>query len=231
MGQRIRFRARPPNLLDNGNILRPAKIKPRGLHLRGAGDGGRIQEFTWDGELVWDFKFHNDTQLPHHDICRMPNGNILMMVWNRKTAEESHRGGRKPIRRARRDGWTTPSSRSSRPARPRRSRLGMARLGPPDSGPRQDQGQLRRRRRASRVDRHQLRAEQAFGWAAAGRRRSATTKNRRTPRTNAKRRPTRQAQGRIGYVGAGRTGRPRHSAPTGRTSTPWPTTPSSTRSW
>jgi Spy/CpxP family protein refolding chaperone len=49
-----------------------------------------------DGELVWDFKFFNDKQLPHHDITRLPNGNVLMIVWDKKTAKEASAAGRRP---------------------------------------------------------------------------------------------------------------------------------------
>ena len=62
----------------------------------GPGVGGRIQEFTWDGELVWDFKFYNAKQLPHHDMTRLPNGNVLLIVWDRKTTEEAIAAGRRP---------------------------------------------------------------------------------------------------------------------------------------
>jgi hypothetical protein len=62
----------------------------------GPGVGGRIQEFTWEGELVWDFRFYNARQLPHHDMTRLPNGNVLLIVSDRKTAEEAIAAGRRP---------------------------------------------------------------------------------------------------------------------------------------
>src|SRR5262249_2703132 len=62
----------------------------------GPGAGGHIQEFTWEGDLVWDFKFASATQLAHHDICRLPNGNILMTVWEKKPAKEAVAAGRRP---------------------------------------------------------------------------------------------------------------------------------------
>ena len=84
-------------LLDNGHLLRPgslgAEAQPFG---GGPGVGGRVQEFTWEGELVWDFQFINAKQLPHHDITRLPNGNVLMIVWDRKTAKEALAAGRRP---------------------------------------------------------------------------------------------------------------------------------------
>jgi hypothetical protein len=62
----------------------------------GPANGGRIQEFDRDGKIVWDYKLSNDKQLPHHDICPLPNGNVLMIVWEKKTAREAIAAGRRP---------------------------------------------------------------------------------------------------------------------------------------
>lgn len=81
-------------LLENGHLLRPAEYHDQPFG-GGPGAGGRIQEFTWDGEIVWDYRYANKNQLPHHDIHRLPNGNILMIVWERKTPEEAIAAGRR----------------------------------------------------------------------------------------------------------------------------------------
>jgi hypothetical protein len=83
-------------LLENGHLLRAGQVLPAERRLVGPAAGGRIQEFTWDGELVWDFQFHNDQQVPHHDFTRLPNGNVLLLVWELKTAEETVAAGRRP---------------------------------------------------------------------------------------------------------------------------------------
>src|SRR5258708_180669 len=62
----------------------------------GPGAGGRVQEFDWDGEIVWDYTFKSDKQSPHHDITRLPNGNVLMIVSDRKTSKEAIDAGRVP---------------------------------------------------------------------------------------------------------------------------------------
>jgi len=49
----------------------------------GAGAAGHVQEFTFEGEPVWDYRFASVNQLAHHDIFKMPNGNVLMIVWER----------------------------------------------------------------------------------------------------------------------------------------------------
>jgi hypothetical protein len=82
-------------LLENGHLLRSGGIGSK-ARLQGAGAGGRIQEFDWEGNVVWDFTYSSDTSLPHHDFHRMPNGNILMIVWDKKTAAEAIDAGRRP---------------------------------------------------------------------------------------------------------------------------------------
>jgi hypothetical protein len=84
------------HLLPNGHLLRTGALAREQLPFGGAGAGGRIQELTWEGELVWDFTFCNDRQLPHHDITKLANGNVLLIVWDRKTASEAIAAGRKP---------------------------------------------------------------------------------------------------------------------------------------
>jgi hypothetical protein len=81
-------------LLPNGHLLRPAA--EQGPMAGGPGAGGRIQEFTWDGELVWDYSLATDTLLPHHDICPLPNGNVLVICNDKKTAEQAIAAGRRP---------------------------------------------------------------------------------------------------------------------------------------
>jgi hypothetical protein len=86
-----------PMLLENGHLLRPGSVGGDSrVFGPGPGVGGRIQEFTWEGELVWDFRFYNAKQLPHHDMTRLPNGNLLLIVSDRKTAEEALAAGRRP---------------------------------------------------------------------------------------------------------------------------------------
>ena len=145
--------------LENGHLLRAATLDNRERLFGGAGQGGRVQEFDWDGSLVWDFKFHDDKRVAHHDICRLPNGNVLLIVWEIKTGRRDDR--RRPPARDRARAVAGRLDRRGQADRQdhRRGRLGVARLGPPDPGRRPLEGELRRRGQAPRTDRRQLRRQ------------------------------------------------------------------------
>ncbi len=85
-------------LLDNGHLLRPGMLGREGIPGFGGipGAGGRVQEFTWEGELVWDFKFQNEKYQPHHDITRLPNGNVILVAQEKRTGKEAVAAGRRP---------------------------------------------------------------------------------------------------------------------------------------
>lgn len=77
-------------LLENGDLLRTAKMTA------GGGAGGRIQQFDWDGNLVWDFMYFTSDYLQHHDIEPLPNGNVLILAWDDRSYAEAVAAGRDP---------------------------------------------------------------------------------------------------------------------------------------
>ena len=82
-------------LLENGHLLRGTR-EPDVPVFSGGGQSGRLQEITWDGEVVWDFTFTSEDHLLHHDVAVMPNGNILAIAWEQKSARETNQAGRLP---------------------------------------------------------------------------------------------------------------------------------------
>lgn len=81
-------------LRDNGNLVRAGQIADHDRFM--GGQGGQLQAFTWDGELIWDYRLANDEYLLHHDFALMPNGNILAVAVEIKTPEEASAAGRRP---------------------------------------------------------------------------------------------------------------------------------------
>ena len=83
-------------LLENGHLFRPAEAVNRKPGFQGPAAGGRIQEFDWDGHLVWDFEYHSEMRLPHHDAIKLPNGNALLICWEMIDEQEAVARGRRP---------------------------------------------------------------------------------------------------------------------------------------
>jgi hypothetical protein len=83
-------------LLENGHLFRPAEAPNRTKTFKGPAMGGRIQEFDWDGNLVWDFEYHSDKRQPHHDAISLPNGDALLICWEMIDEKEAVAQGRRP---------------------------------------------------------------------------------------------------------------------------------------
>jgi hypothetical protein len=86
-------------LLENGNLLRTEQVVPEGERkFNQGGAGGRIREIAPDGTVIWEFTLSTSARRLHHDIERLPNGNVLAICWEAKTAEEALAAGRDPTK-------------------------------------------------------------------------------------------------------------------------------------
>ena len=84
-----------PYLLPDSTVIYPYRVPfPT---MTSGGVGGGIQKQSWDGEILWEYEFANDQYQHHHDVEPLPNGNILIIVWEKKTAQEAYEMGRETI--------------------------------------------------------------------------------------------------------------------------------------
>ena len=93
-------------LLENGNLLRGADLTlSAGGNLKvmrqpykiGGGHAGLLQEFDWNGNLVWEYELNTPTAVQHHTFTRHPtNGNTLILGWEYKSYDEAVAKGRNP---------------------------------------------------------------------------------------------------------------------------------------
>ena len=81
-------------LLENGNLMRAAMTK--GPLSTGGGEGGRIEEYDWNGNLVWEFNYSTDIYMSHHDFRPLPNGNVLILAVEKKTYDQAIAAGFDP---------------------------------------------------------------------------------------------------------------------------------------
>jgi hypothetical protein len=68
-------------LKDNGHLLKAGTYTDTVFGFAG-GRGGMVEEYDWDGNMVWSYKIFNDSLCQHHDIRPLPNGNILVLAWH-----------------------------------------------------------------------------------------------------------------------------------------------------
>jgi hypothetical protein len=82
-------------LQPNGHLIRMER-DPTFPTFAAGGQAGRIREYDWEGNLVWDFKYFNSKELIHHDIEVMPNGNILAISYDALSVDEAVKAGKNP---------------------------------------------------------------------------------------------------------------------------------------
>lgn len=80
-------------LLEDGTLLRAGNtVNP--IFSAGGGGGGAIEKLDWNSNVTWSYIISDSMQAQHHDIRSLPNGNVLALVWERKTHAEAIAAGR-----------------------------------------------------------------------------------------------------------------------------------------
>ncbi len=87
--------ARPCNyavlLKENGNLMRGATRQ--GNQINGPAVGGMVQEIDPNNNVIWEFEYSSADYVSHHDITLMPNGGVLLIAWEVKSAAEMQAAG------------------------------------------------------------------------------------------------------------------------------------------
>lgn len=82
-------------LLENGHLVHTSSNSSSPFQGTG-GAGGQINEYDWDGTLLWTYNYSSSTYCSHHDVEVLPNGNYLIIAWELKTETEAIQAGRDP---------------------------------------------------------------------------------------------------------------------------------------
>ena len=78
-------------LMPGGVILR--SVNRNGNSFSGGPISGEVQKVDWSGNVLWDFVYSTTDYCTHHDIHPMPNGNVLLICYERKTAAQATQAG------------------------------------------------------------------------------------------------------------------------------------------
>lgn len=61
-----------------------------------SGAGGIVQEYDWDGNLVWQYDHVGPDIIAHHDIEWLPSGHVLIIAYEMFTFDEAVAAGHDP---------------------------------------------------------------------------------------------------------------------------------------
>lgn len=81
-------------LLADGDLLRAGNVNNNAFSK--GGSGGIIERIDWDGNVKWSYTISDNKECMHHDMSILPNGNILVIAWEKKTLSEAIAAGGNP---------------------------------------------------------------------------------------------------------------------------------------
>ena len=81
-------------LLEDGSLMRTASLQGPDQDFIAGGAGGRMEQWSWDGELLWEFEYSSSSYQLHHDIEVLPNRNVFMIAWEVVSEEDALAAGR-----------------------------------------------------------------------------------------------------------------------------------------
>ncbi len=82
-------------LLKNGDIIKSKRSRDNSKDsIFAPGAGAIIEIRDWNNSLKWSYTLNNQQERLHHDFKVMPNGNLLLLVWELKSKMECIQAGR-----------------------------------------------------------------------------------------------------------------------------------------
>ena len=91
--------------LENTILVYPYRVQNPTMDSGGVGGG--VQLVDWNSNVLWDFVLSNEQYQHHHDVEPMPNGNILMIAWERFEEDEWQQMGRISVDNPLNEMWAT----------------------------------------------------------------------------------------------------------------------------
>ena len=79
-------------MLPGGDLMRTVSNQQQN-QLNGGGMTGRVQRVDYNSNVVWDYTYSTSSYCIHHDICAMPNGNVLLIAYEVKSSSEVSAAG------------------------------------------------------------------------------------------------------------------------------------------
>nr|WP_297785571.1 aryl-sulfate sulfotransferase [uncultured Allomuricauda sp.] len=74
-------------ITPEGNLLGLFQIETPQIVF--GGQSGLVRMLDSEGTLIWEYVLASENEIAHHDLTLLPNGNILVLVWERIPNEEA----------------------------------------------------------------------------------------------------------------------------------------------
>lgn len=75
-------------LTPQGTLVRTVQSGPNASPFgAGAGIGGLIREYDWDGNVIWEYPMKTLGATSHHTMILLPNGNFLVTAYSRQNCK------------------------------------------------------------------------------------------------------------------------------------------------
>lgn len=84
-------------LKTNGTLVR-TNLLVNNVIDGGGGSGGGVEILDWNSKVIWSYAYNTDLVRQHHDVAVLPNGNILILAWEKKSTAEAIAKGRNPAK-------------------------------------------------------------------------------------------------------------------------------------
>ncbi len=78
-------------LLPDGRLL--GIMKAEDPEISYGGQGGKLQFVNPDSTVEWNFDYSSADYITHHDVELLPNGNLITLVWERRSIEQGEQAG------------------------------------------------------------------------------------------------------------------------------------------
>ena len=71
------------------------------------GCGGKVVIYNWDGDVLYTYNIDSNDYNHHHDIAVLPNGNFIVIAWERLYSNEWQALGRQNVNNNLNQMWMT----------------------------------------------------------------------------------------------------------------------------
>ena len=95
----------PEGGVENALLYYPCRSSNPTMETGGV--GGRVDIITWDGEILYRYNISSTLNQHHHDITILPNGNFIVITWERLYAADWQALGRTSVNNNLDQMWAT----------------------------------------------------------------------------------------------------------------------------